>query len=163
MNEYNLNRWALSAARGDNRAGARLYEMILPEIRRIASRVHGGAQHREDLIAAGLEGVARALPGYRAGRGFLPYARAFARGAMLRFLRDNSRLIRVPAWNAGKGPEPLIVPLREAEEAGYTPAFGAIETLIDAADVAAALKPWGGRPVTLMRFRKKLFEKGLRE
>lgn len=160
MNERNLNRWAVLAAQGNNLAGLRLYRAILPEVKRLACRVPGG-QWRDELVGAGLLGVAKSLKRYKAGRGFLPYALSFAKGSMLQFLRDESRLIRVPAWRVGKDAELVFVPIREAEDSVCEVNYQALETLIDAGNVALTLKPWGGRKVTLSRFRKKLQQEGL--
>ncbi|MCC6483363.1 MAG: hypothetical protein IT209_00825 [Armatimonadetes bacterium] len=108
----------LRAREGDGRAGDALLREALPLVQSIATRLRCRPESRDDLVGAGLVGVAKALQRFETGRGacFATYAYKCASGEMMQFLRDRSRLIRIPWREQAKAENPdvfVYLPLEE--------------------------------------------------
>lgn len=134
---------------GDERAGDALYREVLPLVQSIATRLHCRSKEtRDEMVGAGLLGIAKAVQGYEAGRGtrFVTYAYHHASGEMRKYLRDHSRLIRIP-WRVQQESEnPDVFIYQPLEE--WIPYSSAWEddvvTTLEAQRVIEALPPMRG-------------------
>jgi len=87
-----------AAHRGDRAARARLVELYLPLVRRVAVRYGGLGLPQEDLVQEGVIGLLDAVARYDPGRNpsFESYARFRIRRSIKGALTDQARLIRLP-------------------------------------------------------------------
>lgn len=120
---------------------------------RIAARRYRGLAPFEDLVACGHIGLLKACRQFDPDRGlcFSTYAGGKIRGEMLHFLRDQSRMIRVPAWVQEKGDRECI-PLTVQEE-GFDEALEIEDQLLSGVlvDVALARLSPSQREIVEMR------------
>lgn len=93
------------------------FNQVLALVRRIVLREFAWVPRsvdRDDLIGAGLYGVAKATKKYQPSDRvkFITYCRGFVRNEIKHFLRDCAYMIRIPAYLQERGPvEPILVDL----------------------------------------------------
>jgi len=115
---------AVLAATGDRKAIHRLVRANLRFVVSVAKMYHGGnVSMFEDLINEGNKGLIEAAESFDPSRGFkfISYAVWYIRKDMLKYLTDNSRLIRVPLNKTQALRKMSILESDLAGELGRTP------------------------------------------
>ena len=108
---------ARSAARGDEKARQRLIQANLRFVILVAKRYRNHGVPMEDLVNEGNIGLIRAAGRFDPDRGirFVSYAVCWIRQAILKAIRENGSMIRVPRGRPGELPRTAALRLQAAQ------------------------------------------------
>jgi len=129
--------------RGEGAARARLVELHMPLVEKLARRLKRGSDDVDDLVQVGSIGLIKAIDGFRPDRGqdFGAYAVPTITGEIKRHLRDTGSSVRVPRRLQEVSAQARTAQLELGARLGRAPTTAELsrELDIDEAEVARAL------------------------